>query len=87
MLYGGNANFNTNVRFNVLNNDKDFLLTNATYGLNNNPAGLISNVYYPSDVNMNRNVRFNGLSNDKDYILITVLGSDPAAVKTQVLPL
>lgn len=85
-LYGGNANSNTNTRFNGLNNDKDFLLTNATYGLNGNPAGLISNVYSPSDLNMNRNVRFNGLANDKDFILITVLGSDPAGLKTQALP-
>lgn len=85
-MYGGNTNTNTNTRFNGLNNDKDFLLTNATYGLNNNLSGLISNIYSPSDVNMNRNVRFNGLSNDKDFILITVLGSNLSGLKTQVLP-
>ena len=83
MLMGGNANFNTTVRFNGLNNDKDYLLITT---LGNDPAAVQSNVYSPADVNMNRIVRFNGLNNDKDFILITILGSDPAGVKTQVLP-
>lgn len=85
-LYGGNANFNTNTRFNGLNNDKDYILTNVTYGLNGDPAANQNNVYSPADVNMNRKVSFNGLNNDKDYLLNTVLGTDPAGLKTQVLP-
>ena len=85
-LYGGNANSNTKTNFNGLNNDKDFLFLNATYGLNGDPNLTLSNVYLPSDVNMNRKVNFNGLNNDKDFILLTILGGDPNASKTQVLP-
>jgi hypothetical protein len=84
LLWGGNANFNTNSRFNGLANDKDYLLITV---LGNNPATILSNVYSAGDVNMNRTARFNGLANDKDFILINVLGSAPATIRTQALPL
>ncbi|MBL7728510.1 MAG: hypothetical protein JNM68_12525 [Dinghuibacter sp.] len=84
LLWGGNANANTNTRFNGIANDKDYLLITV---LGNNAAAVLSNVYSAGDVNMNRNARFNGLANDKDFILITVLGSNAAAVRTQQLPL
>lgn len=84
LLWGGNANFNTNSRFNGIANDKDYLLITA---LGNNPAGVISNTYHQADMNMNRTVRFNGIANDKDFLLITVLGNGPATVRTQALPL
>jgi hypothetical protein len=83
LLWGGNANFNTNSRFNGLANDKDYLLITV---LGNNPATILSNVYSAGDVNMNRTARFNGLANDKDFILINVLGSAPATIRTQALP-
>lgn len=86
LLYAGNANFNTNTRFNGFNNDKDYILTNSTYGLSSNPALVINNVYSPSDVNMNRKVSFNGLSNDKDFLLNIVLSLDISGFKTQTLP-
>jgi hypothetical protein len=84
LLWGGNANFNTNSRFNGLNNDKDYLLVTT---LGNNIAGVISNTYNAADMNMNRTVRFNGLANDKDFLLVTVLGNAIATVRTQALPL
>jgi hypothetical protein len=83
LLWGGNANFNTNTRFNGLSNDKDYLLITI---LGNNPAGILSNVYSAGDLNMNRTTRFNGLANDKDFLLINVLGSAPATIRTQALP-
>ncbi len=87
LMWGGNANFNTNMRFIGLANDKDYLLLTApSNGLGNSAATTLSNVYSPSDVNMNRNVRYIGLANDKDFMLITVLGSSAAAVRTQTLP-
>lgn len=83
LLWGGNANSNTNSRFNGLNNDKDYILTTVLGG---NGAGVITNTYSAGDVNMNRNARFNGLNNDKDFILTTVLGGAGAVVRTQALP-
>lgn len=83
LMWGGNANFNVNTRFNGLNNDKDFILINT---LSNNPGAVISNTYNAADVNLNRTVRFNGLANDKDFILVTVLGSAPGTIRTQALP-
>ena len=87
LMWGGNANFNGNVRFIGLANDKDYLLLTApSNGLGNNPSAVLSNVYSPSDVNMNRNVRYIGLANDKDFMLINTLGSSAANVRNQTLP-
>ena len=83
LLLGGNANSNTNTRFSGLNNDRDYLLITT---LGNNPAGVISNTYSPSDLNLNRTVRFSGLNNDRDFLLITVLGNNPATSRTQAIP-
>lgn len=83
LLWGGNANFNTNTRFNGGLNDKDYILINS---LGNIPSASILNVYHPADVNMNKIVRFNGGNNDKDYILINVLGNVPSTSRTQALP-
>jgi hypothetical protein len=83
LLWAGNANSNTNSRFNGLNNDKDYILTTALGG---NGATVINNTYNASDLNMNRNARFNGLNNDKDFLLTTVLGGAGATVRTQALP-
>ena len=82
-MWGGNANMNTNVRYNGAANDKDYILLNI---LGNKVALVISNVYNVSDVNMNRNVRFNGVANDKDFILLNVLNNRIAGIRTQALP-
>lgn len=83
LLWGGNANFNTNSRFNGLNNDKDYLLSNILGG---NSGSVINNTYSAGDLNMNRNARFNGLNNDKDFLLSTVLAGGSGTVRTQALP-
>ena len=83
LLWGGNANSNTQTRFSGLNNDRDFLLITT---LGNNPANFINNVYHTADLNMNRAVRFSGLNNDRDFLLITVLANNPATFKSQALP-
>jgi hypothetical protein len=84
LLWGGNANFNNNSKFNGLNNDKDYLLVTS---LGNLPGSSIPNTYHAADMNMNRTVRFNGLNNDKDFLLTNVLGNNPAISRTQALPL
>lgn len=83
LLWGGNANSNTNTRFSGLTNDRDYLLITT---LGNNPAASLSNIYHGADVNMNKVVRFSGLNNDRDVILITVLGNNPATSRTQAIP-
>jgi len=83
LMWAGNANFNGNVRFIGLNNDKDYILVNT---LANSAGVILKNVYSPADVNMNRNVSYLGLSNDKDLIFVTVLANVTTAVKTQGLP-
>lgn len=83
MMWGGNANFNSNVRFNGAANDKDYIILNT---LGNNVGLVIPNVYSAADVNMNRNVRYNGAANDKDFIILTVLNNNIAGIKIQVLP-
>lgn len=83
LMWGGNANFNTQTRFTGLNNDRDFLLINS---LGNIPSSFINNVYHSADLNMNKVVRFSGLNNDRDFLLITVLGNIPSTFRTQVLP-
>lgn len=86
LLWGGNANSNTTVRYIGLANDKDYLLLTApNNGLGNVANANLTNVYSPSDVNMNRGVRYIGLANDKDY-LFNVLGGVASALKTQSLP-
>lgn len=81
MLFAGNANNNSNTRFNGANNDKDAILS----GLSGN-AGVTLTGYYPGDVNMNRALRFNGANNDKDYLLANPLSGNPAVTKFQSLP-
>ncbi len=83
LLYSGNANSNTNVRFSGIANDRDFMLGSILSG---NRALLINNVYSQGDVNMNRNVRFAGIANDRDFMLATPLSGNQAALKTQSLP-
>lgn len=83
VLWAGNANFNANVRYSGLSNDKDYLFVNT---LGNNAAAVLSNVYNPADMNLNRIVRYTGLANDKDILLITSLSNNAAAVRSQALP-
>ncbi len=83
LLWGGNANFNSNVRYIGLSNDKDFILINT---LSLNPSATLLEVYSSADVNMNRNVKYIGLNNDKDFIIINVLGNNVSAIRTQQLP-
>jgi hypothetical protein len=83
MLYGGNANYNTSVKYIGLSNDNAYLLSTT---LNNQASSSLSNVYSPSDLNMNRKVSYIGLSNDNAFLLSTVLTNSASSSKTQSLP-
>ncbi len=83
ILWSGNSNANSNVRYGGPANDKDYILGTVLSG---NSATVLSNVYSIGDLNMNRVVRYGGPSNDKDYLLATPLTSNGATVRNQALP-
>lgn len=82
MLYAGNVNGNTNVRWAAPSSDKDYLLSTVL----GNSATVLSNVYSRGDVDLNRGVRWAAPNSDKDYILSKPLSNNAANVKSQVLP-
>jgi len=71
-MRGGNANSNSNTRFNGATNDRDVILQ----FLGGNEASTIFNVYTPADVNLDGIVRFNGAQNDRDALLLNLGGSE-----------
>lgn len=79
LMWAGNANHNTNVRYSGIGNDKDVILADFTI------SGTTAN-YYRSDLNMNRGIRYSGINNDKDYLLSSVLGASTATQRNQALP-
>jgi hypothetical protein len=76
-LWGGNANFNGNVRYSGPSNDQNQLLNTCLGG---NKGGVQANVYSNCDLNMNGTVRFSGPSNDQNLLLNTVLSGDKGKV-------
>lgn len=83
MLYAGNVNNNTNIRWSAPSSDKDYIFTNI---LGNNSATVLSNVYSQGDVDLNRSVRWSAPNSDKDYIFNNPLSNNAATVRSQVLP-
>ncbi len=81
MLYAGNVNGNTNVRYQGSQNDRAVLLSEVS----NNELSTASG-YLRADLNMNRIVRYQGSQNDRGFLLSNVLGNVELAVKTQLLP-
>jgi len=83
MMFAGNANFNTNVRYAGPSNDKTYLLTNVLSG---NEVLILNNVYSQGDLNMNKNVRYAGPTNDKTFLLVTPLASNEVTIRNQIIP-
>lgn len=82
MLYAGNTNNNTNIRWAAPSSDKDYILSTVL----GNATTVLSNVYSQGDVDLNRGVRWAAPNSDKDFILAKPLSNNAANVKTQVLP-
>jgi hypothetical protein len=80
LLWGGNANSNTQTKYQGAGNDPAVVLSD----LSNNQLSILSG-YYRSDVNMNGQVKYQGAGNDPAFIL-NVLGSSQLAIRTQQLP-
>jgi hypothetical protein len=77
VMWGGNGNGNTNVRYGGPSNDQNYLLNTVLGG---NKTLIISSTYNDADMNMNGNVRYGGPSNDQNYLLNTVLGGSKTLI-------
>jgi hypothetical protein len=77
MLYAGNVNGNTNVRYSGPGNDRVVILGDI-----GSESGTITG-YLRSDVNLNRSARYSGPTNDRVFILSNVLGSVESGTKNQ----
>ena len=73
-MWGGDANWNNNTRYNGSSNDKNAILTAVG---TTTPNNILYHVYHICDVNMNANVRYNGASNDKNFVLSVVGTTTP----------
>ncbi len=76
-MWGGNANGNTNVRWNGPANDKGQLLNTILSG---NTSNVLTSVYSDGDLNFDKKVRWNGPGNDKGYLLNTVLSGNTSTI-------
>jgi hypothetical protein len=79
MLWGGNANGNTTVRYSGPANDEVQLLTTCLSGIK---ANTVSG-YLNCDLNMNNTIKYSGPVNDEVFLLSTVLLGNKAATITQ----
>ena len=82
LLWGGNANFNNNVKYTGPSNDKDYILSTILGGVS---TATISG-YNQGDINFNGAVKYTGPGNDKDYLLSTILNGVITSSKTEFLP-
>ena len=82
-LWPGDTNFDGQVKYTGINNDRDVVLS-AVGG--STPTNVASNVYNGADVNMDGAVKYVGPNNDRDIILQTIGGTVPTAVRVQQLP-
>ncbi|MDQ6763017.1 MAG: hypothetical protein M3015_10380 [Bacteroidota bacterium] len=82
LLWGGNANFNNNVKFTGPSNDKDYILSVLLGGVG---TGAL-NGYNQGDLNFNRVVKYTGPANDKDFLLSIILNGVGTSTKTEALP-
>ncbi len=96
IMYGGNANGNTNStinsRYSFSGNDRDYILNNLLNGNRNNTTININNTsdYFNraiGDFNFDRKVRYSFSGNDIDFLLNGILlGNRNATNKSQILP-
>jgi len=82
-LWPGDVDFNGEVKYTGVNNDRDLVLV-VVGGIT--PTNVLSGVYSSADVNMDGNVKYTGTSNDRDVILQTIGGVVPTAVRVEQIP-
>ena len=82
LLWGGNANSNTEAKYQGPGNDRAIILADlGGVELATPAAG-----YFRSDINMNKLVRYQSPGNDRAFLLGTVLASGELITRTQSLP-
>lgn len=82
MLWSGNVNSNTSVRYTGPGNDDSYLLTTL---LGSDPSSIIT-AYSQGDLNLNRTVRYTGPGNDNSFLLTSVLAGNPSTIIFQQIP-
>lgn len=82
-LWPGDADFNGQVKYTGVDNDRDRVLISVG---GTTPTNTITATYQGTDVNMDGQVKYTGEDNDRDIILQTVGGTVPTAVRVQQLP-
>jgi hypothetical protein len=82
IMIPGDANFNKNVKYNGLNNDKEAVLSAVGIPTPNN----VVNGYRTEDVNMDGQVKYNNLNNDRSFIGVQIGVANPNLVLSQHTP-
>lgn len=82
-LWPGDANYNKNIKYNGLQNDKEVVLGAVGGALHLND---ILYGYRPEDVNMDHQIKYNGPDNDRLFILGQVGVSSPNTILRQHTP-
>jgi hypothetical protein len=82
LMIAGDANFNKNVKYNGLINDKESVLTVVGVPTPNN----VVNGYRTEDINMDGQVKFNSLNNDRSFIGLQIGVANPNLVLSQHTP-
>jgi len=82
VLYAGDVDRNSILRYTGQNNDRDPLLARIGGAV---PTATATG-YFSEDVDLNGIVRYTGTANDRDPILTNVGGSIPTATRTASLP-
>jgi len=82
LMIAGDANFNKNIKYNGLSNDKESVLTAVGVSTPNN----VVNGYRMEDVNMDGQVKYNSLNNDRSFIGLQIGVANPNLVFAQHTP-
>jgi 2',3'-cyclic-nucleotide 2'-phosphodiesterase (5'-nucleotidase family) len=82
LMIAGDANFNKNVKYNGLSNDKAAVLAVVGVPTPNN----VVNGYRPEDVNMDGQVKYNNLNNDRSFIGVQIGVANPNLILSQHTP-
>ena len=83
LLWAGNTNGNTGLKYTGSGNDRDPVLLSVG---STTPNNTVSGTYSMRDVNMDGQVKYTGSANDRDPILQNVGSTTPNNVRLEQLP-
>lgn len=83
VLWAGNVDFNTELKYTGSGNDRDPILFAIGGSV---PTAVLNDQYRNEDVNMDGLVKYVGEGNDRDPILQNIGGSVPTAIRNAQLP-